>query len=303
MAREQDGGTELGRFLRARRSRVTPQEAGLPVGTGLRRTPGLRREELATLAMISIDYYARLERGTETHPSASVIDALARVLRLDEAECRHLRELAAGAGRTAGALPTAPARSVPAGVELLLETMRPNPAYVVGRTFDLLAANPGGLRLFAGIEDWPAPERNLARYIFLHPAARELFEDRDEAVRSCVAWLRGLAGIEPAAPDLIGLLDELQRKSPEFARLWERYDVAGETTGRRVVRHPVIGHVSLRFQGMTLDGTNGQHLVAFYAEPGTADYDAMVRLDAYAPATFSQPLTSQQPHPGPSARR
>ncbi|GAB3004147.1 helix-turn-helix transcriptional regulator [Streptomyces pseudoechinosporeus] len=296
MAREQhsggSGGTELGRFLRARRTRVTPGDVGLPAASGLRRTPGLRREELATLAGISIDYYARLERGTETRPSPSVIDALARALRLGEAEHKHLRELAAiadGAGATSA---TVPSRSVPPGTELILESLRPNPAYVVGRTFELLAANPGGLRLFAGIEDWQGEQRNLARYVFLHPAARALFGDWDNAVRSVVAWLRGLAGIEPDAPDLALIVDELLSKSPEFARMWERYDVKGNTSGRHTYHHPDVGELALGYQGMTLNGTASQHLVVFYAEPDTPEYDAMVLLDKAAQDKASKPSTS-----------
>ncbi|MGP4006942.1 helix-turn-helix transcriptional regulator [Streptomyces sp. 4N124] len=296
MAREQhsggSGGTELGRFLRARRRRVTPGDVGLPASSGLRRTPGLRREELATLAGISIDYYARLERGTETRPSPSVIDAIARALRLGEAEHKHLRELAASADGNVVAPTTVPSRSVPPGTELILESLRPNPAYVVGRTFELLAANPGGLRLFAGIEDWQGEQRNLARYVFLHPAARNLFADWDGAVRSVVAWLRGLAGIEPDAPDLALIVDELLSKSPEFARMWDRYDVKGNTSGRHTYHHPDVGELALGYQGMTLNGTNSQHLVVFYAEPDTPEYDAMVLLDKAAQEKASKPSTS-----------
>ena len=146
---EQRNGSELGRFLRARRAEVTPAEAGLPTGTGLRRTPGLRREELATLAGVSVNYYTRLERGKETRPSPSVVDAIARALRLDETELEHLHDLAARAARHLPERPAAPSRSVPPGVKLLLESLRPNPAYVVSRTMDVLAANPGGLRLYS----------------------------------------------------------------------------------------------------------------------------------------------------------
>ncbi|WP_327725408.1 helix-turn-helix transcriptional regulator [Streptomyces europaeiscabiei] len=296
MAREHhsggSGGTELGRFLRARRTRVTPGDVGLPAASGMRRTPGLRREELATLAGISIDYYARLERGTETRPSPSVIDALARALLLGEAEHQHLRELAASADGHVAASATVPSRSVPPGTDLILESLRPNPAYVVGRTFELLAANPGGLHLFAGIEDWQGEQRNLARYVFLHPAARELWDDWDGAVRSCVAWLRGLAGIEPDAPDLALIVDELLSKSPEFARMWERYDVQGNTSGRHTYHHPDVGELNLGYQGMTLNGTTSQHLVVFYAEPDTPEYDAMVLLDKAAQDKAAKPSRS-----------
>jgi transcriptional regulator with XRE-family HTH domain len=279
---QRSGGTELGRFLRARRDQVTPQEAGLAVGGGLRRTPGLRREELATLAGISIDYYARLERGTETRPSPQVIDALSRALRLEESELDHLRSLAALAARSVPEPPAAPSHAVRPAVQLLLDTMRPHPAHVISRTGDLLAHNPGGLRLLAGIEQWPAGQRNVCRYAFLHPAARELFEDWGNQVRGCVGRLRALAGTDPDAPDLAQLVGELLLKSPEFARLWKRYDVRGRSHGRKTFHHPEVGELTLGYQSMTLNGTPGHGLVVYHAEPGTADHEAMIQLDQAA---------------------
>ncbi|MEV4449265.1 helix-turn-helix transcriptional regulator [Streptomyces mirabilis] len=293
MAREQHsgstggkGGTGLGHFLRARRARVTPADVGLPEGPGLRRTPGLRREELATLAGVSIDYYTRLERGKETNPSPSVVDALAAALRLDGTEREHLRDLAARAARTVPELSPAPggsghpSGSVDPGVELLLKSMRPHPAHVVSRTMDMIAANPGGLRLMAGLEDWPEKQRNIVRYVFLHPAARALFDDWENQIRGCVARLRTLAGTDPDAPDLADLVDELLLKSPDFARLWEAYDVKGHSSGRKTFHHPRVGDVTFGYQSMTLEGTDGHRLVAYHAPPGTPEYDAMLLLDA-----------------------
>ncbi|MEV6035675.1 helix-turn-helix transcriptional regulator [Nonomuraea sp. NPDC052116] len=285
MAREQrdgSGGSELGRFLRARRTQVTPGEVGLTVGPGPRRTPGLRREELATLAGVSVDYYIRLERGRETRPSPAVVDALARALLLDEIEHEHLRSLAARAARTAPEPPAAPGRTVRPGVKLLLESLRPYPAYVGSRTGDLLAHTPAGLRLFAGMDSWPARQRNIARYVFLHPSARELFHDWDNQIRGCVARLRALAGTDPDAPDLTNLAGELLLKSPEFARLWERYDVRGHVQGRKTFHHPEVGDLTLGYQSMLLEGTPGHRLMTYYAEPGTPEYDAIVLLDLLA---------------------
>ncbi|MGA5448996.1 helix-turn-helix transcriptional regulator [Streptomyces umbrinus] len=281
MTREQPAswGTELGSFLRARRARITPAEAGLTVGAGLRRTPGLRREELATLSGISIDYYTRLERGKETRPNPSVVDALALALRLEEDEHKHLRRLAALAARTAPEPPAPPSRTIRPGVKLLLESIRPNPVHVVSRTNDLLAANPGGLRLLAGIEEWPVRRRNIARYVFLHPTARTLFHDWAAQVRGCVARLRALAGTDPDAPDLARLAGELLLKSPEFTRLWERYDIKGHSHGRKTFHHPEVGDLTLGYQTLELEGTPGHRLVMYYAEPGTPDYDALVLLD------------------------
>ncbi|MFF3380382.1 helix-turn-helix transcriptional regulator [Streptomyces sp. NPDC002680] len=279
MTSQQQYGTELGRFLRARRARVTPGQAGLPAGAGLRRTPGLRREELAMLAGISIDYYIRLERGKETRPSPSVVESLSRALLLEPDEAEHLRTLAAVAARTVPEPPAAPSRTVRPGVKLLLENLRPAPAYVVSRTNDLLAANPAGLRLLAGIEEWPAKDRNIARFVFLHPAAHSLFADWDAQVRGCVAHLRALAGTDPDAPDLTRLVGELLLKSPEFARLWKRYDVKNRSYGTKSFHHPEVGDLTLGYQSLQLEGTPGHHLLAYSAEPGTPDHDAIALLD------------------------
>ncbi|WP_328491658.1 helix-turn-helix transcriptional regulator [Streptomyces sp. NBC_00414] len=276
---ERSSGTELGRFLRARRTEVTPEEAGLKAGPGLRRTPGLRREELATLAGVSIDYYARLERGRESHPSPAVLDALARALRLGEAEHRHLHDLGVSAARRPPANRSVPSRTVDPGTELLLEQLRPFPSRVLSRTLDLLACNPGGLRTLAGIEGWPIEQRNIARYVFLHPTARELFPDREEVTRGCVARLRALTGIDPDAPDLAELVDELLLKSTEFAQLWESYDVNAFAQGSKTLQHPAVGLLTLRFQSMLIEGTPGHRMVTYYALPGTPDYDALVLLD------------------------
>jgi transcriptional regulator with XRE-family HTH domain len=289
-----DGGTEMGRFLRARRSQVTPADVGFAPGPGVRRTPGLRREEVAALAGVSIDYYTRLERGKETRPSPAVTDALACALKLDEDEHEHLRALAARAARYAPEPPHAPSRTVKPQLRLLLETLRPNPAYITSRTLDVLAANPGATALYAGLDEWPAGQRNIGRFLFLHPAARDVYADWDNQIRGCVARLRALAGTDPDAPDLAALVGELLLKSPEFARLWERYDVTRRTVpSSKTFRHPQVGTITLGFQGMQLEGTPGQRLGIYLADPGTPDYDAMVLLDLTAPRLAGQPARQQ----------
>ncbi|SEM56074.1 helix-turn-helix transcriptional regulator [Streptacidiphilus jiangxiensis] len=274
--------SSIGGFLRACRDRTTPQAAGLSPGPGARRTPGLRREELASLAGISIDYYIRLERGRETHPSPAVVDSLARALRLDDFEHRHLRDLAvSAAGTRRGSEPNAaPARDLPPGIAAILEALRPNPAYAVSRTTDVLAWNPGGLRLYPGLEQWPQSRRNLARYVFLHPDAPELLDDWDEQIRGCVSRLRVLAGVEPDAPDLVELVTELRAKSPEFAALWDRYDVLPHANGVKAFHHPDVGDVALGYQSLPIEGTPGHRLTVYHATPGTPDHAAMLRLDA-----------------------
>ncbi|MFD9003072.1 helix-turn-helix transcriptional regulator [Streptomyces sp. NPDC059582] len=284
--RHHDGnGTELGRFLRARRTQLTPAEVGLPAGTGVRRTPGLRREEVAALAGVSIDYYTRLERGKETRPSLAVVDALSRALTLDQDETEHLHTLAIHAARHAPEPPAAPSRTVTPQVRLLLESLRPSPAYVTSRTLDLLAHNSGALALYVGIEDWPAKQRNLARFLFLHPAARDLYADWDNQIAGCVARLRALAGTDPDAPDLANLVGELLLKSPDFAKLWDRYEVTRRPHAQKpkTFRHPLVGEISLTFQGMQLEGTPGHRLGVYVAAPGTPEHDALVLLDMAAP--------------------
>jgi len=271
--------TELGRFLRARREGIRPEDVGLPAGTGSRRTPGLRREEIATLAGVSIDYYTRLERGRETRPSPAVVDALARTLLLDGDEHEYLKSLAAQAARRAPVPPKPPSRTLRPTAKLLLEALRPNPAYVVSRTYDILAANPGGARLHPGLIDWPPKQRNTIRYTFLHPEARDLWPDWEQKARGCVAQLRAIAGTDPDAPDLAGLVGELLVKSPDFGRLWGRYEVRRAGAGDRVIKHPLVGTLRLAHETLGLNRTEGHCLIVYLAEPGTPDHDAMVLLD------------------------
>ncbi|AQU70116.1 helix-turn-helix transcriptional regulator [Streptomyces niveus] len=301
MASEQSSSSaemELARFLRARRTQTSPDQVGLTVGAGLRRTPGLRREELATLSGISIDYYVRLERGKETRPSPAVLDSLARALQLDDAERQHLRELAARAARYAPEPSAPPSRTVGPHLEVLLETLRPSPAYVISRSMDLLAWNAGGLALYAGLADWPATQRNLARYLFLHPTARALFPDWDYQVRGCVARLRAVAGTDPDAPDLTGLVGELLLKSPDFVKLWERYDVVGRKKSQKTFHHPRVGILTLSGQSMQLEDTPGQRLGVYTAESDTPDRDAMLLLDMAAP----QPVAPSDTEAGQQRR-
>jgi transcriptional regulator with XRE-family HTH domain len=282
-------GTELGRFLRARRAHIRPQDVGLPVGTGIRRTPGLRREELATLAGVSVGYLTRLERGSETRPSPGVVTALGEALQLSPEALQRLHELVAlAAGRTPAQSP-GPARAVRESVLTLLETLRPSPAYVVSRANDLLAANRPGLRLFPGITDWPRERRNLTRYMFLHPMGRRLYRDWEEMAAHSAAHLRAMAGADPDTPELTQLVGELVVKSPEFARLWERYDVQARGGGQKHFQHPEVGSMCLGYEVMAIFRTDGQRLVTYQATPGTPDHDAMLLLDMASPEEAGLP--------------
>jgi transcriptional regulator with XRE-family HTH domain len=272
--------SELGEFLRARRARLRAGDVGLPTGTGTRRTPGLRREEIAALAGLSIDYYIRLEQGKETNPGGSILDGLARALQLNEEEHAHLYALANhAAGRTArGSQPAS--RVVRPGVRQLLETVRPCPAYVLTRTSDLLAANPEALALFAGLADWPPERRNTIRYTFFHPAARELFANWDHSAETTAAHLRSLAADTPADPDVSALIAELLDGSPEFARLWQRHDVRHRRGEAKPFRHPRVGEFTLTTEALYL--ADGQRLTVYQAEPGSRDHDALTLLSMTA---------------------
>ncbi|MEU1016856.1 helix-turn-helix transcriptional regulator [Streptomyces sp. NPDC005900] len=271
-------GTELGRYLRARRARVSPADAGLPAGTGLRRTPGLRREELAALAGVSVDYYTRLERGRETNPSPAVIDALARVLHLTGDAHERLRELAElASGRLTEPHPTAD-ETVRESTRRMLEALTPLPAYVVSRHSYMLAANAPGKALLPGLWDWPAERRNVTRYLFLHPVGRELYQPWEETVTTSVAHLRAVGGTDTDSPRLTNLVGELLLKSPDFARIWERYDVRERGGGTKSFAHPKVGAMTLTYEVMRLARTGGQRMVVYQAAPGTPDETAMLRL-------------------------
>ncbi|GHF01716.1 helix-turn-helix domain-containing protein [Streptomyces fumanus] len=294
MAAADARGTELGRYLKARRAQVRPQDVGLPAGAGLRRTPGLRREELAALAGVSVDYYIRLERGRETNPSPAVVDALGRALRLRGDAYERLHELAELASGRPSELPATPDDTVRDSVLRMLESVRPLPAYVVTRYNRVLAANPPARRLLTGLWDWPEERRNLTRYLFLHPVGRTLYEPWEETVARSVAHLRAVAGADPDDPELTALVGELVLKSPEFATLWERYDVCERGGGQKTFRHPEAGLMTLTYEVMRLARSGGQRMVVYQAVPGTADEEAMLRLESADPAR-RQPEAAGRP--------
>ena len=272
-----DGHGGLGEFLRSRRARIAPKQVGLPGGTGRRQTPGLRREELAALAGVSVDYYTRLEQGRDTNPSPAILEALAGALGLDRDERAHLRDIAR---HTAPA--PAPERhpsQARAGLLQLLETVRPTPAYVLSPTSDLLAANAEGLRLLTGIGDWPSGRRNLVRYVFTHPAARRVFASWQRMAEDCVAHLRTVEAADPGSPALAAMVAELSAESPDFALLWRRYDVRVKSGARRAFDHPEAGRFELTSEILT--AADGQRFVAF--QPGTDSATAAVARLALSP--------------------
>lgn len=268
--------TALAAFLRARRAQVRPEDVGLPGGVGLRRTPGLRREELAALAGVSVDYYIRLEQGKETNPSSAVLAALAGALRLDDDARAHLFALA---DHVAHRRPVrrAPDRVVTAGMRLLLENLRPCPALLLSRTSDVLAANPEGLALYHGMAEWAPNRRNTIRYLFRHPQAQALIDDWPRAAAGSAADLRTVLATDPDAPDVAELVEELSAVSPEFAAAWERHDVRHKNGARKTFHHPAVGTLSLVWEVLRV-GDGGIRLTVHQAAPATPEHDALSLL-------------------------
>jgi transcriptional regulator with XRE-family HTH domain len=264
-----DGSNTLGEFLRARRELVRPEDVGLP-GTGLRRVPGLRREEVALLAGISADYYLRLEQGRDRNPSAQVLDALAQVLHLDAESTSYLLELARPRPRRR---PGRRAERVPAGIESLLVTIN-MPAFVVNKYRDVLAAN----RLAQALSPLMTPGVNRLRALFTDPLARDYHPDWEEGTIGIVAQLRAEAGANGDDPRLEALVGELSLKSERFRRLWARHDVRQGESATARIRHPRVGELELRREKLAITGTDGLLMVIYHAEPGSQSADALALL-------------------------
>jgi transcriptional regulator with XRE-family HTH domain len=290
---------ELGAFLRARRARVQPEAVGLPHGQGIRRTPGLRREELAALAGVSIHYLTRLEQGKETNPGTGVLDALAGALLLDSDAHAHLYTLANEAAHRTP--PRGPEVGLSGGttvrppVEQLLDRLRPSPAYVLDQISDIRAANPEAVALFAGLHDWPRARWNTIRYLFLHPAAHDLFLDWQDVATDALAHLRSrLANPAADSASASALIEELSSSSQEFQRLWERYDVHPRRSRPKTFQHPAIGKLTLHQEVLYLSD-NGLRLNIYQATPGSADENALTLLSLSARDPLG-PAPSGQSH-------
>lgn len=278
---EQSG--ELGEFLRSRRSRLTPAEAGI-TSFGARRVPGLRREELAQLAGVSPTYYTRLEQGQSTHASESVIDAIARALGLDHDERVHLHDLA----RPAPAKRRRPARSdaARAGTVRLIEAMGDVPAVVLGRRTEVLAWNRAAHALLAGHVALDAPQRaaerpNLTRMLFLDPHTRDLYSRWDEEAARAVASLRLVAGRHRDDRALSDLVGELAVNSDAFATLWSAHPVQNCMSGTKHFRHPQVGELDLEFEALHLPDDSGHRILTYTAVPGAASEAALRLLVAH----------------------
>ncbi|MGP3957038.1 helix-turn-helix transcriptional regulator [Nonomuraea sp. 3N208] len=264
---------ELGAFLQARRSEVTPEDVGLASGPR-RRVRGLRREEVAELAGISVEYLVRLEQGKADQPSASVMEALARALDLTDAERAHLFDLAGRALRR-----PRPARGVRRELAGLLDRMDDVPALVTNHRLDVLAWNRLSAALFPGL---CRRGGNAARYNFLESAALELYAERDEVLRSSVGQLRLASGRHPDDPELTALIGELSVRSERFRSLWAGRVVKERTHGGKRFTHPVVGELDLHYETFELPGGSGQRLNTFHAQPGSASEESLRLLASWS---------------------
>jgi transcriptional regulator with XRE-family HTH domain len=283
-----DNGNEMRDFLVSRRARITPEQAGLPAYGGNRRVAGLRREEVALLAGVSIDYYTRLERGRAHGASDSVLEGIARALHLDEAERAHLFDLARAAAPAAPRAPRRPAsQQVRPSVRRILDSMTTTPAYVRNARLDILAANQLGAALFAPILTSPARPANNARFLFLDPAAREFYSGWERQAQDVVAMLRTEAGHSPHDKALSNLIGELSTRSENFRTWWAAHNVRFHRTGVKRFCHPVVGDLTLTFEALDLAADSGLRISAYTAEPGTPSDDALKVLASWA-ATLEQ---------------
>ena len=284
-----DSRNEIRDFLISRRARITPEQAGLPAYGANRRVSGLRREEVAMLAGVSVDYYIRMERGNARGVSDSVLENLARALHLDEAERAHLYDLVRAAN-TGPRAPRRPARQqVRPAVQRLLDAMIMAPVYVRNGRMDVLAANRLGRALFAPLFGSPAKPTNLARFIFLDPAAPEFYQEWDRLASDTVALLRADAGRNPTDRGLSDLIGELSTRSDIFRVRWADHNVRQHRSGIKHFHHPVVGDISLAYESLELVADPGLVLNGYSAEPGTASEDALNLLASWAATADQEP--------------
>lgn len=274
--------TEIRDFLSSRRARITPDEAGLPAYGGNRRVKGLRREEVAMLAGVSVDYYIRMERGSLAGASDSVLDSLAGALKLDDAERDHLFALA----HQSPAAPTRRRRSAATTVrpvlQQVLDAVGDAPAWIRNGRHDILAMNPLARALYSPVLDTPRRPANTTRFVYLHPeAAREFFVDYDQITRDAAAMLRLEAGKNPHDKALIELVGELSTQSELFRKHWASQDVRFHRSGRKRLRHPVVGQLDLDFEAMELPSEPGLRLNIYTAAAGTPTADAIKLLASW----------------------
>lgn len=289
-----DHRAEVAEFLRTRRDRITPDQAGIISGGGRRRVPGLRREEVAMITGVSVEYYARMERGELAGVSGEVLDALARALQLDDAEIDHLNDLALAADSAPTRRRRPAAQTVEPTLQRFLDAVTGAPMWVRDRRLDFVAANQLGRALYAPMLDEPANRKNTARFTFLDPASRIFFPDWEENADDMVATLRTYAGQNPLDKRLTDLVGELVTRSDAFRHRWARHDVRHHRGGTKRIHHPAVGDLELSYQAMDLPAHPQWFMFAFTAEPGSPTEERLRLLGSLA-ATGQ--TTSDQPEP------
>jgi transcriptional regulator with XRE-family HTH domain len=285
-----DRTDDIAEFLTTRRARVTPEQVGLPTYGG-RRVPGLRREEVASLAGVSVEYYKRLERGDASGVSDSVLDALASALRLDDAERAHLHDLARAANPTAARRRRPMQQRIRPVVQRILDSVSA-PAIVRNSRVDYLAANPLGRALYAPLFESPEQPANSARFTFLDPVAQNFFLDWERVAKDLVAHLRSEAGRNPYDRGLTDLVGELSTRSDEFRTWWGAHNVRYHQTGSKRIHHPVVGDLELSYEVMALSADDGLTISVYSAEPGSRSQEG---LDLLASWTATPTPTRQPP--------
>ncbi|MFC9440426.1 helix-turn-helix transcriptional regulator [Nocardia sp. NPDC057030] len=278
-----DPRTEIKEFLRSRRARIAPERAGLPAYGGNRRVAGLRREEVALLAGVSVDYYVRMERGSLSGASDGVLDAVAAALQLDEAERDHLFHLARQSKAPSGSRRRRSAGPVRPALQRVLDAITDAPAWICTGRFDVLATNHLARALYAPVLADPRRPANTARFVYLNPeAAQAFFVDYDRIARDVAAKLRMEAGRDPHDAELIALVGELSTRSELFRQRWASQDVRLHRSGRKRLHHPVVGRLDLDVESMDLSAEPGLILNVYTAPAGTATADGLAVLASWA---------------------
>jgi transcriptional regulator with XRE-family HTH domain len=293
-----DTPNDVREFLTSRRARLTPEQAGLPDFGGRRRVPGLRREEVALLAGMSVEYYIRFERGNAKGVSEAVLEGISRALKLDDAERSHLYDLVRAANegvhpqRRRGRPKT---QQVRPSIQQLIDAMADVPVFVQNGRLDILATNKLGRAVFSELYVQPQRPANFGRFVFLDSRAESFYRDWDDAAYQTVALLRSEAGRSPHDRVLSDLVGELSTQSDRFRILWASHDVREHRTGIKRVTHPIVGDLDLQFEAMDLSSERGLQLIAYSAAPGSPTADALKVLASWtATDAETQPDAAQR---------
>jgi transcriptional regulator with XRE-family HTH domain len=299
-----DIATDVADFLVSRRGKVTPEQVGLPT-YGPRRVSGLRREEVASLAGVSVDYYKRLERGSASGVSDGVLEALASALRLDDAERAHLFDLAHAANPIGPKRRRAVQQRVRPVVHRIVDSIAA-PAIVRNSRVDYLTANRLGHALYAPLFDSREQPANSARFTFLDPAAQDFYVDWQRVAKDLVAHLRSEAGRNPYDRGLSDLVGELSTRSTEFRNWWAAHNVRYHQSGTKRLRHPIVGELELSYEVMELTADTGLTISVYTADPGSRSHEALDLLASWTATGEEQPTlrtaATSRPESGPDHR-